>query len=504
MKYIFIIVSVALGLTFMSCGKDYLDKYDPTKLNTATFYKTQAQVEQAVNGCYSSLHDLIGNQYWVAEFPSDNTTLHFNIGDRGQGPNREALEYWQYTANNERLTNWYTVLYKGLSNINITLSKLPGADLTDAVRANYEGQLKFLRAFYYFQLVQCYGDVIIVTKPIETPGEAFTYARSPVADVYALIESDLAFAVSSLPNPADISAANAGRINKGAALSLLGKVYLTKKQFGDAVTTLEKVLTLGYQLMPNYADVFDPNKKNNIESVFEVQFAADIEGDVWSGFTNDFYPRESYGAVIKFTNANGGGWNIPTNEIISAYEAGDLRKAVSLKEGYYNLQNVWVPVPFIAKYYHPDSYKIQGRQGDNWPVIRYADVLLMLAEAINEQTGPTGEAMDDLNQIRGRAGLTPLSGLDQVSFRTAVFKERRMELAFENDRWYQLKRTMSPTDMATFLNAWAVGEKANPTTTREGIPFSPGDYKFDPFEALFPIPANEILINKALTQNPNY
>ena len=314
----------------------------------------------------------------------------------------------------------------------------------------------------------------------------------------------LAFAITSLPNPSEISAADAGHISKGAALSLLGKVYLTKKQFGDAVTTLEKVITLGYQLMPNYADVFDPNKKNNIESVLEVQFQADTEVGEWSGFTNNFYPRESYGAVIKFTNANGGGWNIPTLEIISAYEPGDLRKAVSLKEGYTNLQGIWVPVPFIAKYYHPNSYKILGRQGDNWPVIRYADVLLMLSEAINEQSGPTAEAFGYLNQIRVRAGLNQLTGLSKESFRTALSHERRIELAFENDRWYQLKRTMSPTDMATFLNAYAVIEKANPTTTRGGIPFSAGDYKFEPFEALFPIPANEILINKSLTQNAGY
>jgi hypothetical protein len=314
----------------------------------------------------------------------------------------------------------------------------------------------------------------------------------------------LAFAVSSLPTPSGISADNKGRISKGSALALLGKVYLTKKQYADAVTTLNQVLSLGYHLMANYADVFDPTKKNNAESVFEVQFQADSEVGEWSGFLDNFYPRESFGAVVKFTNANGEGWNIPTLDIIGSYEKGDLRKAVSLKEGYTNLQGVWVSVPFIAKYYHPDSYTIKGRQGDNWPVIRYADVLLMLAEAINEQSGPTGDAVGYLNQIRQRAGLSSLSGLTKDSFRTAVSHERRMELAFENDRWYQLKRTLSPAELTTFLNAHGALEKSHPTTDRGGIPFSTGDYKFDPFEALFPIPANEILINKALVQNPGY
>ena len=256
--------------------------------------------------------------------------------------------------------------------------------------------------------------------------------------------------------------------------------------------------------MTNYADVFDPAKKNNSESVFEVQFQADSEIGEWSGFLDTFYPRESYGAVVKFPNANGGGWNIPTLDIIGAYETGDLRKAVSLKEGYTNLQGIYVPVPFISKYYHPESYTIKGRQGDNWPVIRYADVLLMLAEAINEQSGPTGETFGYLNQIRQRAGLNPLSGLNKDLFRTAVLQERRIELAFENHRWYDLKRTMSPAGLATFLNANGEFERSHPSTDRGGIPFSAGDYKFEPYEALFPIPANEILINKNLTQNEGY
>lgn len=504
MKYIIRIMIIAMGLTFVSCNKDFLVKYDPTQLNATSYYKTEDQVKSAVNGVYSQMQNLVAIQWNVAEFPSDNTTLDFNIGNRGGGSNLETLEYWQYNPSVGVLTGWYNVLYVGLANINITLAKLDGADLTDAVKANFEGQLKFFRAFYYFQLVQSYGDVIIVTEQIQSPAEAYTYSRSPAASVYALIESDLTFAVSSLPTKSSLNASDIGRVTKGAALSLLGKVYLTEKKYGDAVSTLNQVLNLGYSLMSNYADVFDPNKKNNAESVFEVQFQADSEVGEWSGFLDNFYPRESYGAVIKFNNANGGGWNIPTLDMIGAYEPGDLRKAVSLKEGYTNLQGVWVNVPFIAKYYHPDSYTILGRQGDNWPVIRYADVLLMLAEAINEQTGPTGEAMGYLNQIRQRAGLNPLSGLNQVSFRTDISHERRIELAFENDRWYQLKRTMSPDELATFLNAYGLIERNHPTTTRGGIPFSAGDYKFEPYESLFPIPANEILINKALTQNEGY
>jgi hypothetical protein len=259
---------------------------------------------------------------------------------------------------------------------------------------------------------------------------------------------------------------------------------------------------LGYSLLTEYADVFDPANKNHAESIFEVQFQGNNLLGEHSNFIYTFAPRNSAGAVIDFPGQNGGGWNIPSKDIIGAYEADDKRKAVSLQEGYTDNNGNWVPVPFITKYHHPHT--IVGRADDNWPVLRYADVLLMLAEAINEQGGPNADAYEYLNAIRERAGLLPLSGLDQESFRTAVLKERRLELAFENHRWFDLKRTMTPEELATFLNAYGEFEKSDPTTSRSGIPFSAGDFKFEPYEALFPIPASERRINQNLTQNTGY
>jgi len=500
MKYIIRIACIAFGLTFMSCGESFLDKVNPTQLTAGTYYQNQAQVQSAVNGIYSQLQDLTSIQWIYTEYTSDNTTLHFNVSDRGQGPSLEAMEYFQINSGTSNVTNWYNQLYRGLTNINIVLAKLPKAEMDNALKLDFEAQCKFMRAYYYFQLVQCFGDVIIVTEPIGSPAEAYNYKRSPVADVYTLIESDLKIAITSLPDRANIAAAQKGRISKGAALALLGKVYLTKKQYAEAITTLKQVT--GYSLMPKYADVFDPAQKNNAESIFEVQYQANSDIGEWSGFTYNFYPRESYGAVIKFTNANGGGWNIPTRDIIRSYETGDLRKAVSLAEGYINNSGVWTPVPFITKFYH--THNVVNRPGDDWPVIRYADVLLMLAEATNEQSGPSAEVYGYVNPIRARAGLSPLADLDKASLRTAVLKERRIELAFENHRWYDLKRTMTPAEMATYLNAYGEFEKSNPTTNRGGIPFSAGDYVFEAYETLFPIPASEILINKDLTQNPGY
>jgi len=500
MKPIRYITALTIALCFASCSEDFLNKTDPTTLVASNFYKTEAQVQQAVNGVYGQLQGIISRQWLYNEFTSDNTTLHFNTGDRGQGPDTEAEEFWQLSSGTPNISSLYSSIYLTMVNINTTLSKLSGATFDETLKSQYEGELKFLRGYYYFLLVQYFGDVIIITEPLQSPTEAYAYERQPADQVYALIKSDLDFAENALP--ASYDAADKGRATKGAALSLLGKVQLTLKEYSQATATLRQVLPLGYALLPSYADVFDPQKKNHVESIFDVQFQGDNTQGEGSNFIYTFAPLYSNGGVIDFPGQNGGGWNIPTRDIIAAYEPGDLRKEVSLKEGYTNTEGQWVPVPFINKYNHPHT--IRGVTNDNWPVLRYADVLLMLAEAINEDSGPTGEAYGYLNEVRTRAGLDAWSGLDKISFREAVLQERRMELAFENHRWFDLKRTKTPEELAAFLNAYAAVEKSNPTTSRGGIPFTPGDYQFSPYEVLFPIPANEIRINSKLTQNDGY
>ncbi len=494
----FSILSISLFLC--ACGEDFLNKTDPTVLVADNFYQTEAQVEQAVNGVYGQLQSIIANQWQYNEFITDNATLHFNAANRGAGPTMEALEFWQINASTSNITSLYNSIYSALVNINMTLSKLPEANASDELKNRSEGELKFLRAYYYFHLVQYFGEVVIITEPLDSPSEAFAFERQPVASVYDLVISDLESAVSLLP-PSHAEA-DKGRATRGAALSLLGKVYLTRKEYGNAISTLKQVEPLGYSLLADYADVFDPKNKNHAESIFDVQFQGDNQIGEHSRFIYVFAPRESNGAVIDFPGQNGEGWNIPSLDIIGAYEEGDRRKAVSLQEGYTSLEGNWVPVPFINKYHHPHS--IRGVTNDNWPVLRYADVLLMLAEAINEESGPSAEAYQHLNTVRERAGLQPLSGLSQDVFREAVLKERRLELAFENHRWFDLKRTKSPEQLAVFMNAYGEQEKANPTTPRSGIPFSDADFKFEPYEALFPIPADQIRINPALTQNEGY
>lgn len=490
------ILSLGLG----SCGEDFLDKTDPTVVVSSTFYKTDKDVQQAVIGIYGMLRGYFNNHWQYTEFISDNATLHFNVGNRGQGPALEALEYWQYNAGTPNFGALYNNTYSILVNVNTTLENLKNSSASQAVIDQSEGELKVIRAYMYFDLVRLFGDVIIVTAPIKNPSEAFQLARSPQEEVYSLIISDLTEAANLLP--ASYPASDIGRITKGSAQGILGRVRLQRKEYAEAVNTLRPILTLGYGLLPNYDDVFKPENKNHKESIWDVQYQGENTFGVNSSFIYTFAPLASQGAVINFPGQDGGGWNTPSNEIIALYEPGDARKDVSLKEGYTGNDGSWVPVPFINKYNH--THSIRGVTNDNWPIMRYSEVLLMLAEAINEQGGPNAETYEYLNSVRVRARLAPLSGLNQAQFREAVLKERRIELAFENHRWFDLKRTLSPSEMKSLLVKHGQGERANPTTSRGGIPFSADDYTFEEYQVLFPIPADQVRINPAIRQNPGY
>ncbi len=502
MKNLYKVAFLTCIIAFSSCKKSFLDLSDPTKKTADRFYQNEQEIMQAVSGAYSSLQDHVNSQFIFAEMPSDNTTLQLDPSDRGQTDRVEAYEFWNVTATNVNVADLYNQSYNALYNINFALSKLEGMEsISEQKKAQYQGELKFIRAYYYFNLVRYFGPVVLTTAPLESSSDAFKAVRSSEPDVYNQIISDLNDATAQLPLKSEYKGGDVGRASKGAALGLLGKVYLTLKDYQNATLTLRQVLTLGYSLVNDYQSVFDPANKNNSESLFEVQYQGGNNLGEWSSFVYTFAPRGSEGAVTGFPTSRPQGWNIPTKDLIAEFEPNDKRKAVSLAEGYTNAAGTFVAIPYINKYNHPHT--IVGRTDDNWPVLRYADVLLMLAESINEQDGP-GEAFEYINRVRQRAGLTALGGLGQEAFRTAIRHERRVELAFENDRWFDLKRSMTAAQMATLLNAHGTAEKASPSVDRSGVPFAPNDYKFDAYEALYPIPDRQLFLSKNLTQNPGY
>ncbi len=500
MKKLLTYCVIGLSIFQSSCGEGFLDQTDPTKIGKDVFYKNETQLLQALNGVYGGLQTITNTAYLAGEFQTDNTTLDFNPLDRGGASGWEAFEFSTINSGNSEINTLWNNYYAILYNNNLTLEKLQLATVDAGVKAVVEGQLKFLRAYLYYNLVQYFGDVVLVTNTLEVPDPAFDLLRSSQEAVYAQIIKDLTEAASALPVKYT-SASDKGRATKGAALGLLGKVHLIRKNYPEALTNLKQLTSMGYALNTKYEDNFNISMKNGIESIFEVQYQGDNDLGEWSNFTYVFAPRQSKGAITGFATVVPNGRNIPTNDLLAAYEPGDLRKDLSLKTSYILGSETFV-IPYVIKFNH--AHTIAGRTNDNWPVLRYSDVLLMLAESINETSGPTGEAEGYLNQVRKRAGLNALNGLDKAKFRAAVLKERRVELAFENQRWFDLKRTMTPAEWAAHMNAHGARERLKPTVTRGGVAFNALDYVYTENEYVFPIPSGQILINNKLTQNTGY
>ena len=488
-----LIIPAAILFWLSSCH-DVLDVQPKTFSSGANYYQTESQIKSAVNGVYGQLQLLYTGDFWaMTEMRSDNTTYQFNEGDRGS-QQREEIDEFLITSDNNYIETIWSQLYSGIQQANVILHRIEQVKFSDPVtKIRLIGETKFLRAFYYFHLVRLFGPVPLLVEEVEDPDEAFTGKRASIEEVYAQIIQDTKDAVNSLPVRYEPS--EAGRATKGAALTLLGDIYLTRQQYPEAVAALQQVTLLHYALVQDYAEVFDPDHKNNIESVFEIQYNAAVEGES-SNFFFTFGPIDASEALTGYKGLLGGN-NIPTFDMIDAYEAGDLRRKASI--GYYanpvNTQYqeaVGDTIPYIKKYYHP-PFELEGQTNENWPVYRYAGGVLMLDEALNE-TGQTSAAYHYLNEVRNRAGLPPVAGLSQEAFRDAVYHEERVELAFENQRWYDLLRTGRAV---TVMNRHGVAIK-------QRIPrLSVAAYEVPPYKLLYPIPEREIRLN-GFEQNPGW
>jgi len=325
----------------------------------------------------------------------------------------------------------------------------------------------------------------LLTKSLTSSlSEAYDYGRNPVTEVYGQIEKDLSEADADLP--VSYTGADIGRITRGAAKALFGKVLLTQKKFDVAAARLKEVIDLHvYDTVP-YPDVFDAGKKNGKETVFDIQFAAGMngEGNPWP---NAFAPQNSGNAVINF---GGGGNNRPTQDLINAYETGDIRRDFSLATSYVNGSGQTIQDVYVRKY--RSSPVLNNDNANNIPVIRYADVLLMYAECLNEIAyNGSGEAMGYLNMIRRRARLPQKTATDipgQSEFRLAIERERRVEFAFEGHRWFDLVRTGRAI---TVINSKATEINLVAPITQNNL--------------VAPIPQSQVEINRAkMIQNPGY
>jgi len=459
MKKIFSILSIC-ALLCTSCGKDFLELEPQSTIAPETFFKTASDAVTAVNGCYQSL--AVGSQY--------GGTFQILMESRGdnfldQDPSSGAGQNYQInrfsdSPGNTNLYNSWVSLYSSIFRCNTVLESVDPINMDNTLKNRIKGEASFIRALAYFNLVRLWGGVPVVSSTV-SPSEAGNLTRNSVADVYALIESDLKFAVANLP--LSYGTTDLGRVTKGAAQGMLGKVYMYERKFNDAKTILEEVVaSQKFSLLPNVADAFSPTVKYHAEILYAVRYAKGIAG-------------QDHGFWYANTQVVG-----LDSTLYKAYDAVDTRRTL-IEFAKPSGNNNIMPRKFF-------DTPVNNAAGNDFPILRYADVLLLHAEAINE-LGYNSSAFTSLNLVRKRAGLAELTSAelpDQASFRNEIYKQRRLELAFECDRWFDLVRTN--TAIAAIE---ACGKKQTIAS----------------FRFLYPIPQQEIdIMNNpsGFPQNPGY
>jgi len=433
MKNIFYLSGIFLLIILMGSCEDFLDLEPPSELVTGKVYNSESDFDQAVLGCYAQLLGIYGNRWQIGDLRADD------MWQEAQNMTSQVLvdTYTGHTASDNIWNNGYSLIHYA----NTALKKINDFEFNN--KNSLIAELKFLRAFVYFDFVRVFGDVPLIKEPV-LPDEAMEIGRTDLNIIYEdLIIPDFKEAINNLPSHR--TGEDIGRATKGAATALLGKVYLTKKDFDNAETTLKSLTTMGYSLLADFNDIYDwNNNEHHSEYIFDIEYSSNpnIPG---SSFTNNFSPNwDLYRAHFNIGGVldNCGS---PTEEFYNLFEEGDLRQPISVSHGFTGDDGVFIEIPLGANL--PSTiclkYAVQvdnnGNGEANWTVIRYADVLLMLSEAMNENE-KTNEALTYLNQVRERAGLEALSGLTQAEMRNAIEKERRLEFFGEGNRWFDLVR----------------------------------------------------------------
>jgi tetratricopeptide (TPR) repeat protein len=371
---------------------------------------------------------------------------------------------------------------------NDIITFLADANIDEAKKNQYKGEAEVLRALAYFNLVRLYGGVPLVLARFENIDESYKKGRNTVDEIYAQIVADLKDAETLLVtnrNTGDVS----GRADKGITLSLLGNVYLTQKKYSEAAAEFKKVIDMNeYSLMSNYTDLFLSGQQGNSETIWQAYYMAGVSG-LGSSFPNYCAPLNSETALIQTGLAFG--WNQPTSDIENAYDANDVRKT-AIGDGFTKDANFY-PYKFIRNYVDEAAGTGDGNSGKDWYILRYADVLLMYAEALNEVEGPDN-AYGSIDLVRDRAGLDPLTpGMTKDEFREAVYLEERRESPFEGHRWFDLVRTGRALEV---MNA-----KVKPLSDPDNIGIAS---PISEYQLLLPIPSIVIEMAPQITQNPGY
>jgi len=466
-----------LALIFASC-QGILDKEPIAILDAGSFFQTEDDAEQALNAAYQPLvfSSSNNNYYWaMAEVTSDEAIT----GGDGSRPGITEMDAFTYTPRTEEFNSFWKLQYAGITQCNLVLDNIGKIDMSEASRNRISGEALFLRAFYYFQLTQVFGDVPLFTAI--APPDQVKVPKTPVAQVRAQIIADCDQAAERLP--AQHPSIDVGRATKGAAYALAAKTYLYEKNWDKVVEYVGKVKGLGiYALVPDYGDNFRKYTQNNSESVWEIQHA-NVELGV-GNFLNQWWASKKY---------EGYGFAEATESFVLSFEANDPRRKFTVamnNEDYFGVvyKNSFSSTKYsVRKYLQAKDSVTQKADGDiNYTPIRYAEVLLWEAEALTE-LNRVAEAQAPLEQVRARAraqatdpatALPPVTTTDQQAMRDAVRHERQVELGFELHRFFDLVR-------------WGIAPQVLPG-------FQVGKHE------VFPLPQTEIDLNPALQQNAGY
>jgi len=509
-----IIILLAISAIIISSGcKKFLTDEPQSVLTQVDFYTTPVRINQGVLGCYAGMATIMQDEWMFTEIRSDNTCVASTGTSTTSRVELCDLKFFRTSPSLPMLRNYWYKIFQNIANVNAVLPSVANNTYVavETQRAQYEAELLFIRAYHYYNLVNLFGDMFKITTVIG-PNEAKKIPRSPVSEIYnEIIIPDLIKAANQAP--AFYSANETGRITKWAAKSLLAKVYMMiggSENLAKAKTLLEEVLnTSPHGLLSGagaYAKVFDINNEMNNEIIFAVRYKGGSLG-IGSPFWGTFAPEGSANLFLKIGTPVGN--NNPTYEIMDLFNSNnkDNRKSACFK--------VWnksatSQIQYISKYM--DATMTQALQGENdWIVIRYADLVLLHAEIL-AQDGNHGIAHLDVNKIRARAGMDPITtpyASKEIALDN-VYTERRMELAFENQRWFDLLRmgnaygnpnkAIEVLKEHTFVTDWDILYSLyNPI-------LPPEERFFNKERLLLPIPQSEIDTNNEMVipQNSDY
>ena len=482
-----------IALMTNSACKDSLNLSPISSYNAGSFYKTQKDFELASVGIYDDLQQLTSNDAGFSttlESRSDNVKA-YQIYQYDQG--YAIVSSFTDNSSNPNIVFIWSKFFNMIDRCNAIIDKIDGGVFSDETRrANLKGEAYFFRGYAYFNLAFMYGGVALIDHQMKVD-EVKQTKRSTQEETFAFAAKDLIKAAELLPEA--WVAKELGKATKYAAKGILARLYMFQKKYSDAKPLLQEIISSGkYKMASSYADCFIDKYDNSPEHVFQVQY---ISGNIGEG--NAFVTWGVPEGLRSTAFPSGGGRGVLMSEdLYNSYAVTDVRRDFIILKGWTNSAGqIDNNTLYLIKFAHGTVPSVKTDWGVNLPVLRYTDVKMMYAEILNEEGyNPNGESFNILNEVRNRAGLTPLTSAEvptQTSFRDALMLERRLEFAGEYLRWFDLLRTdKAMSVMNTFFAR--VDEQS-------------GRYKMEEFRKIFAIPQDELNINpdtKYLWQNPGY